>query len=142
MLVASVPGGACSSPPRKEDSSISTTPLMRIIGYEDRDELMQLDIAQTLYVNPTDRERLHKLLQEHGAVKDFEFEIRRKDGEVRTVSESSTAVRDAKGDVTAFQGFVLDITERRRAEQEIRRRNRGTGRPETPSRKRWSLPLT
>jgi len=26
--------------------------------------------------------------------------------------------------VTAFQGFVLDITERRRAEQEIRRRNR------------------
>jgi len=98
--------------------------MMRITGYDDRDELMQVDIAQTLYVNPADRERLHKLLQEHGVVNDFEFEIRRKDGEVRTVSESSTAVRDAKGDVAAFQGFVLDITERRCAEQEIRRRNR------------------
>ena len=55
---------------------------------------------------------------------DFEFEIRRKDGEVRTMMESSIAVRDAAGAVTAFQGFLLDITDRKRAEQEIRRRNR------------------
>jgi signal transduction histidine kinase/ActR/RegA family two-component response regulator len=50
--------------------------------------------------------------------------MRRKDGEVRTVMESSIAVREASGAVTAYQGFVLDITERKRAEQEIRRRNR------------------
>jgi two-component system NtrC family sensor kinase len=98
--------------------------LMRIVGYDVRDELMQVDIPQSLYVNSHDRERLKKLLQEHGAVNDFEFEIRRKDGEVRTVSESSTAIRDSSGAVTAYQGFLLDVTERRRAEQEIRRRNR------------------
>jgi len=98
--------------------------LMRIVGYENRDELMQVEIAQTLYVNIQDRERLKKLLHEHGAVNDFEFEIRRKDGEVRIVSESSTAIRDAAGNVTAYQGFLLDVSERRRAEQEIRRRNR------------------
>jgi two-component system NtrC family sensor kinase len=98
--------------------------LMRITGYDNRDELMSVDIAQTLYVNPQDRERLKKLLQEHSAVSDFEFEIRRKDGELRTVSESSTAIRDSAGNVTAYQGFLLDVTERRRAEQEIRRRNR------------------
>jgi len=98
--------------------------LMRIVGYENRDELLRVEIAQTLYVNPLDRERLKRLLQEHGSVNDFEFEIRRKDGELRTVSESSTAIRDAAGNVTAYQGFLLDVTERRRAEQEIRRRNR------------------
>jgi two-component system NtrC family sensor kinase len=98
--------------------------LMRIVGYENRDELMQVDIAQVLYANPGERERLKKLLQEHGAVNDFEFEIRRKDGELRTVSESSTAIRDSSGNVSAYQGFLLDVTERRRAEQEIRRRNR------------------
>ena len=98
--------------------------LMRIAGYDDRDELMQIDIAQALYANPGDRERLKKLLQEHGSVNDFEFEIRRKDGDTRTVSESSTAIRDVAGNVTAYQGFLLDVTERRRAEQEIRRRNR------------------
>ena len=98
--------------------------LMRIAGYENREELMSVDISQTLYANPTERDRLSRLLQEHGSVTDFEFDIRRKDGEVRTVSESSTAVRDAAGNVTAYQGFVLDVTERRRAEHEIRRRNR------------------
>jgi two-component system NtrC family sensor kinase len=50
--------------------------------------------------------------------------MRRRDGEVLTVLESSAATRDASGAITAYQGFVLDITERKRAEQEIRRRNR------------------
>jgi PAS domain S-box-containing protein len=98
--------------------------LMRMTGYENRDELMQLDIPQKLFVNSPERERLKKLLHEHGSVNDFEYEIRRRDGDLRTVSESSTAIRDASGNVTAYQGFLLDVTERRHAEQEIRRRNR------------------
>jgi PAS domain S-box-containing protein len=98
--------------------------LMRITGYDNRDELMQVEIGQTLFVSAAERERLKKLLSEHGSVNDFEYEIRRKDGELRTVSESSTAVRDAYGNVTAYQGFLLDVTERRHAENEIRRRNR------------------
>jgi two-component system, NtrC family, sensor kinase len=97
--------------------------LMRMLGYEHRDELMSVDIA-ALYVNNSDRDRLKKLLHEHGSVADFEFEIRRRDGELRTMMESSIAVRDAQSAVTAFQGFLLDITDRKRAEQEIRRRNR------------------
>lgn len=98
--------------------------LMRMTGYEGRDELLGIDIGQGLYTNPAEYERLRKLLNEHGAVNDFEYEIRRKDGEVRTVSESSTAVRDSGGNVIAYQGFLLDVSERRRAEQQIRRRNR------------------
>ena len=98
--------------------------LMRMLGYEHREELHGMSIFPAMYVNNSDRERLKKLLQEHGSVADFEFEIRRRDGEVRTMMESSIAVRDAAGNVTAFQGFLLDITDRKRAEQEIRRRNR------------------
>jgi two-component system NtrC family sensor kinase len=98
--------------------------LMRITGYDSRDELMSIDIGTDLYVNHAEYERLRKLLHEHGSVNDFEFDIRRKDGEIRTVSESSTAVRDVLGNVIAYQGFLLDVSERRRAEQQIRRRNR------------------
>ena len=97
--------------------------LMRMLGYEHREELQNVDIP-VMYVNSSDRERLKKLLQEHGSVADFEFEIRRRDGELRVMMESSIAVRDASGNMTAFQGFLLDITDRKRAEQEIRRRNR------------------
>ena len=95
----------------------------RICGHSTRESLLALDIP-SLYVNPQDRERLKRLLEDHGSVADFEFELRTADGEIRSVTESSIAVRDASGGVTAYQGFLLDITERKRAEHEIRRRNR------------------
>jgi PAS domain S-box-containing protein len=121
-LVSNVQEGVFISTPQGRFLDFNDA-LMRILGYENREELLGVDIS-TVYVNPGDRERLKKLLQEHSTVADFEFEIRRKDGEVRSMTESSIAVRDAAGGVTAFQGFLLDITDRKRAEQEIRRRNR------------------
>lgn len=96
----------------------------RILAYDTREELLCADIARDLYVNPVDRERLMKLLRDHGSVSGFEFSMRRKDGEIINVMESSVAVRDAAGAVVAVQGFVLDVTERKRAELEVRRRNR------------------
>ncbi len=97
---------------------------MRILGYESREELLKSEIAPTFYADPADRDRLKRILKEGGEAIDFEFRLRRRDGEIRTVTESSFTTRDASGDVTAYQGFVLDVTERKRAEQEIRRRNR------------------
>jgi PAS domain S-box-containing protein len=121
-LVSNVQEGVFISTPQGRFLDFNDA-LMRILGYENREEMLGIDIS-TVYVNPGDRERLKKLLHEHSTVADFEFEIRRKDGEVRSMTESSIAVRDAAGGVTAFQGFLLDITDRKRAEQEIRRRNR------------------
>src|SRR5207249_8413821 len=77
--------------------------LLRMTGYENREELLGIDIPSAFYANTSDRERLTKLLQQHGAVADFEFEMRRKDGEIRTMLESSIAVRDAGGNVTAYR---------------------------------------
>ncbi|HMD31920.1 MAG TPA: PAS domain S-box protein [Candidatus Acidoferrales bacterium] len=96
----------------------------RMLGFETREELLCADIPGELFANPVDRERLMKLLRDHGSVSGFEFPMRRKDGEIINVMESSVAVRDASGAVVAVQGFVLDVTERKHAELEIRRRNR------------------
>ncbi len=38
--------------------------------------------------------------------------------------ESSFATRDSDGNIERYQGFLLDITEKKQAEDEIRRRNR------------------
>ena len=97
---------------------------MHILGYESPDELKQVDIAPELYVNQADRERLKRLLQECGEVTDFEFQFRRRDGEIRTGYESSFVTRDESGAIVAYQGFLLDVTDRKEAEREIRRRNR------------------
>jgi two-component system NtrC family sensor kinase len=122
-LVSSVQEGVFISTPQGRFLDFNDA-LLRMTGYETREELLALDIPTAFYRNAADRERLKKLLQQHGSVADFEFEMCRRDGEVRTMLESSIAVRDSAGNVTAYQGFLLDITERKQAEQEIRRRNR------------------
>jgi len=122
-LVSNVQEGVFISTPQGRFLDFNDA-LLRMTGYDSREELLAIDIAESLYVNSVDRDRLKKLLQDHGTVADFEFEMRRKDGEIRTVLESSIAIRDNSGNVTAYQGFVLDISERKRAEHEIRRRNR------------------
>lgn len=122
-LVSSVQEGVFISTPQGRFLDFNDA-LLRMTGYEDREELLAVDIPAAFYANGSDRERLKKLLQQHGTVADFEFEMRRKDGEIRTMLESSIAIRDAAGNVTAYQGFLLDITERKQAESEIRRRNR------------------
>lgn len=121
-LISNVQEGVFISTPQGHFLDFNDA-LLRMLGYERREDLLRMDVS-VLYVNPADRERMKKLLQEHGTVTDFEFEIRRKDGEIRTVIESSTAVRNVDGTVSAYQGFLLDISERKRAEHEIRRRNR------------------
>jgi two-component system NtrC family sensor kinase len=121
-LVSNVQEGVFISTPQGKFLDFNDA-LMRILGYEDRNELLAADIP-LMFLNPSDRDRLKKLLQDHGSVADFEYEIRRKDGEVRSMMESSIAVRDSAGNLAALQGFLLDITDRKRAEQEIRRRNR------------------
>ena len=121
-LVSNVQEGVFISTPQGKFLDFNDA-LMRMLGYEDRGELLGADIP-VMFVNSADRDRLKKLLQDHGTVADFEYEIRRKDGEVRSMMESSIAVRDSAGNLAALQGFLLDITDRKRAEQEIRRRNR------------------
>ncbi len=122
-LVSSVQEGVFISTPQGRFLDFNDA-LLRMTGYENREELLAIDIPTAFYANAADRERLKKLLQQHGTVADFEFEMRRKDGEIRTMLESSIAIKDAAGNVSAYQGFLLDITERKQAESEIRRRNR------------------
>jgi PAS domain S-box-containing protein len=96
---------------------------LRILGYEDHDELCRIR-AEDIYADAADRDRLKRLLHEYGEVTDFEFQFRRRDGEIRTAQESSFVTRDPSGAIVAYQGFLLDITEQKRAEMDIRQRNR------------------
>jgi two-component system NtrC family sensor kinase len=95
----------------------------RMLGFDSREELLAVDIPSVLFVDPADREQLKEALAREGAVRGYEFEIRRRDGQVLTVSESSFAERDAEGRAVAYQGFLLDVTARKQAELELVERN-------------------
>jgi len=72
--------------------------------------------AEDLYVDPRDRDRLVKALEESGE-HTFECQVRTKDGRVIWVGGSTRAIRNAAGEVTHFRGYHVDITERKQAEE-------------------------
>jgi len=96
--------------------------LARIYGYATTAELMCgiTDISRQLYVDPARRDAFVRLMQEHDAVEGFESQIIRKDGTRVWISECVRAVRDGDGTLLYYEGTVIDITQRKVAEEQLR----------------------
>ena len=104
-----------------EGAYLSANPACaRLCGYESSEALIGAvrDLAQDIYVDPARRTEYQKLMEENGEVRNFECEIRRKDGSHIWVSESSRTVRSPDGSIAFYEGSAEDITERKRGETE------------------------
>ena len=102
---------------------LAANPAMaRMLGFASPEELIRerTDIARQGYARPELREEFKRLLERDGEVRGFEYEACRKDGGKVWVSETARAIRDADGRVALYEGFFKDITERKRAEEELR----------------------
>ena len=97
---------------------------VRMLGYANREELLVLNLDSEICVDPKQRASFRREIETHNYVRNFEATLRRKDGTILLAVESSFATRGATGNIERYQGFVLDMTEKRRAEDEMRRRNR------------------
>lgn len=95
-----------------------------MLGYVSREELTAVDIDSVLYPVPDERAAFRNEIEAHNYVRNFEITVRRKDGTLLTAAASCFATRNAMGGIERYQGFVLDITEKKRSEDEMRRRNR------------------
>ena len=95
--------------------------LAQIYGYDSADDLAQgiSDIQKQLYVDPDKRGEFVTLMRTHGQVKNFEAQVRRKNGEVIWISENAREVHDEQGILMFYEGTVEDITERKNYEQQI-----------------------
>jgi len=95
--------------------------LARMLGYT-REELLRTNIPD-LWQHPEDRQRQRQLLDRQDHLEDYEVRLRRKDGGEVVVLETSFATRDDTGRVVRYQGFLVDVTERFKAETELLRHN-------------------
>ena len=95
--------------------------LARLYGYASVEDLMSAltDISHQLYVATDRREEFMQTLLRDDAVENFESQVRRKNGDIIWISETARAVRGPDGDLTHFEGFVKDITQRKELEQMV-----------------------
>ena len=95
--------------------------LARIMGYEAPQDLINGigDIAETVYVHAAARDEYQWLMQRDGVVREFEYQVRARDGSILWLSDSATVVRNEAGEVIRYEGTLRDITDQKRAEDAI-----------------------
>ncbi len=92
---------------------------VQMLGYPSREHLLAVNSAN-LYAEPEERVRWQALMERPGVVRDFQTQFRRYDGTIIWVNDIARAVRDEQGRVLYYEGSIEDITERKRAEAELR----------------------
>ncbi|MHC1713366.1 MAG: PAS domain S-box protein [Solidesulfovibrio sp.] len=78
------------------------------------------DVARDIYTEPGKRKELLDRLRRDGEVKNFECLRKKKDGSLVWVSTSARLIKDPATGQEVVDGFSIDFTERRQAEEETR----------------------
>lgn len=96
--------------------------MVKIYGYSSPEEMSESvqDVTRQIYAEPSTWKEFQRLLAENGEVMNFENKNIRKDGSMIWALTNARAVRDAAGRTVYYEGFIRDITERKRADLELR----------------------
>jgi PAS domain S-box-containing protein len=95
--------------------------MVRMLGYSNREELLQIDIPTQLYLTPEQRKHHAKVMEEQGNLRNFEATLRRKDGSLIHVLINAFGLYDNQGRVLQIRGLMLDVTGLRTYQSELHR---------------------
>ncbi|MCX6283941.1 MAG: PAS domain-containing sensor histidine kinase [Bacteroidetes bacterium] len=90
--------------------------MVKILGYNSKEELLSIDIKSQLYFSEEERESsdLVEKLEEMAI-----FRLKKKDGSTIWVEDHGRHVLNDKGEILYHEGSLRDVTERKLAEDEI-----------------------
>lgn len=86
-----------------------------LLGFSSVSLLLSADAAR-FYVDPKRLTQWRARAEQHEAVRDFDIQLRRSDGEVVWARDIGRDVRDPAGQVLYYAGALIDVTDRKRAE--------------------------
>jgi PAS domain S-box-containing protein len=93
--------------------------LARLLGFASVEDALRVDIKD-LYETPDAREASLRMLRRDGRFAMHELRLRRVDGTIVNVLENARVRLDERGEITEIRGHLLDVTERRRLEAQLR----------------------
>lgn len=105
----------------KEGRFLDVNPtLLRMLGYQNKDEFLALDLATDVYLRPEDRRQYRRNVEKTGHVVDYEVRWRRRDGHILHILLTSNVRYDERGEVLGYEGIVVDQTQRKQSENQLR----------------------
>ena len=91
----------------------------RMLGFASVEEAMKVDLV-SLYPDRASRDIFLRLLREKGRLEYNEAELRRKDGSLVHAVQNAAATFDERGELAEIYGCIMDASEQRQAEQQLR----------------------
>lgn len=95
--------------------------MVRMLGYQSREELLRADVSAHLYPTPAAKDRLVRTIAQRGALRNYEETLRRKDGGLLHTLQNISAVRDSQGRIVQIRGLMLDVTEQKMFQSQLQR---------------------
>ena len=95
--------------------------LLRMLGFDELCEDAKRAIERNGFGEDLPADSFRELFEGSGEIRGLEAEWTRSSGEVLCVRENIKAVRASDGSLLFYEGSVEDITERRRAEEKLKR---------------------
>lgn len=93
--------------------------LVAMLGFESEDELRRVNVGADLYCDPAQRRELTAQLEREGYLREAELSLKRRDGTQLVVLENARAVRGPDGALLWYEGSLIDITARKKAENAL-----------------------
>lgn len=91
---------------------------LEMLGVESLSDLAEYG-ASSLFVDPARRVDEMACLDRDGSVREFEFTLRRPDGQTRTVVDTCYIIRDPDTNEVFIHGILVDITARKQLEARL-----------------------
>jgi len=106
-------------------TSYVSPPVLRLTGYPPQ-AFVDRPSLWLAVIHPEDRDRVHQLLTGLGAGSTYrtEYRLLHRDGDIRWVQERGKVLSDASGRALRIDSILIDISDRRRLEQELQMSNR------------------
>ncbi len=92
---------------------------VRMFGFESEAEAKQTNFF-SLYESPDARRKFLSQLKQQGHLEYYDEELRRKDGTPLYVTKNAIGAFDKDGELSEIHGFLIDESERRKTEQQLR----------------------
>jgi PAS domain S-box-containing protein len=94
--------------------------LVKMMGHESFEELATRNLEREGYEPSYSRQQFKDEIERTGSIRGLEASWIKRDGTTIFVRESASVIRDAAGASLYYDGIIEDISERKRAEHELR----------------------
>lgn len=89
-----------------------------LFGYESKNEILKLNLVQHLFFSPVEGKAIKEMVCKNGFIKDYEVELKKKGGIRVPCLMTSNLRRDERNNIIGYEGIIIDLTERKKIEQE------------------------